>query len=228
MSSSSICKPCCRDRPESLPTIPCGVGPVCPAGIHAVTSRALFTVTDSGTFPALLSVATLRTEAGDSSMLGRCWITVPWCIPALTLFLKGSRGGRRVRALGPKAHQSSPRAVPLGSPLGDCSGHLLCPSVSCSFLLVWTSSYSEHSTWVPHLCQSCFFLTLLTFSVSVFETGLYYTVQAGLERVAILTPLPVCWDCRHALGPCRALACAAVCMVGPSLSHTPSPHGFLT
>lgn len=126
-----------------------------------------------------------------------------------------------------KAHQRlSQRAVPFGSLTGDCFGEallLLCPSVSCLSLLVWRSSDSEHTTLGPHLWQPCSFLTQFTFYFSVSETGLYYVVQAGLERVAILTLLPACWDCRHALGPCRVLARVVVCMVGPSLSHIPSP-----
>lgn len=53
------------------------------------------------------------------------------------------------------------------------------------------------------LTQSCLLLSLFTCECSVFETGSYYVVQAGLELVAILPQLPECWDCRHALGPGR-------------------------
>lgn len=97
--------------------------------------------------------------------------------------------------------------------------------VSCLFLLVWTSSYSEHSTWVPKLWQPCLVLSLFTFN-SFLETVSYCVVQAGLELMAILPQLPEYWDCRHTLSPRRV--CGQCCSVHPSLSHTPAHTAFLT
>lgn len=71
-SSSSICKPCCSDRPQELhPKIPVGWDPQCALMAYVLWHyRHVFKFPDSGTFPILLLVAILGTQPGDGSVLG--------------------------------------------------------------------------------------------------------------------------------------------------------------
>lgn len=128
-----------------------------------------------------------------------------------------------MRSLDPSSIGGSPRGLSLGSPSLKCSSPPL-PSLSCLFLLVWTSSYSERSTWVPHLRSH------VSFSVCLL-------VNVVFLRQALTMWSRLVWNlwqsCLSFLSAGIAgmlwaqvgfLACGAVCMLGPSpLSHISSP-----